>query len=315
MSTSDLQVVLGASGGTGSAIVRELAERGFPVRAVNRGGDTDVPGGVVRFKADVATFDGAAAACASAAVVYHCAKPAYNRWAAEFPTMNEAIIAGAARAEAKLVFADNLYMYGPIEGPISEDTPQRPTSTKGQTRLALADRLVRAHETGILRTTMGRSSDYYGPRGTDSIAGKTLFGAVLDGKAVQWPGNPDAPRTLHYLGDMARGLVTLGVNDEADGQAWILPAAPPLTPRQFIAMAGTAAGKPARVRPVSKLMMRVAGLFIPPAREIPDIWYQYVRHFTVDASRFEQTFGPSVVTPHAEAIDRTMAWYRNQAVG
>ena len=110
----ELHVVLGASGGTGSAVVRELVRRGHRVRAVNRSGDADVPDGsaVERAKGDVADPEGARRACAGASVVYHCAQPEYTKWREEFPPMADAVIDGAAAAGAKLVFADNLYMYG-----------------------------------------------------------------------------------------------------------------------------------------------------------------------------------------------------------
>jgi len=310
-----VSVVLGASGGTGRAVVAELAARGLPVRAVNRRGNADAPSGVERVAADITTAEGAASACAGAAVVYHCAQPAYTRWAAEFPAMNETVIAAAAAAGAKLVFADNLYAYGPLHGPISEDTPQQPSSRKGRVRLALTRRLLEAHRDGRLRVAIGRSSDYYGPGGVDSVAGRQLFEPVLAGRPVPWPGDPDQPRTLHFLGDMARGLVTLGSDDRADGQIWILPAAPPLTPREFIALAAEVAGTRCRVRRVSRTALRLAGLFVAPARELPDIWYQYVQPFTVDASRFEATFGPATVTPHADALSQTLTWYRRTAAG
>lgn len=307
--------VLGASGGTGRAVVAELVARGLPVRAVNRRGDADVPSGVERVAGDITTADGAAAACAGAAVVYHCAQPAYTRWAEDFPAMNETVIAAAAAAGAKLVFADNLYAYGPLDGPISEDTPQQPSSRKGRVRLALAERLLETHREGRLRVTIGRSSDYYGPGGVDSVAGRQLFEPVLAGRAVPWPGDPDQPRTLHFLADMARGLVTLGGDERADGGVWILPAAPPLTPREFVTLAATTAGTRSRVRRMPKTALRLAGLFVAPVREIPDIWYQYVQPFTVDASRFEATFGPASVTPHAEALSQTLTWYRRAAAG
>jgi uncharacterized protein YbjT (DUF2867 family) len=69
-------VVLGAAGGTGSAVVGELATRGLPVRAVTRGGTADVPDGVEQLAADVGTAEGARRACEGAAVVYHCGSPA-----------------------------------------------------------------------------------------------------------------------------------------------------------------------------------------------------------------------------------------------
>ncbi len=47
MSDADgLHVVIGASGGTGGALVRELVRRGRRVRAVNRSGRMTLPPGV-----------------------------------------------------------------------------------------------------------------------------------------------------------------------------------------------------------------------------------------------------------------------------
>src|SRR5262245_7047634 len=127
---SDLHVVLGASGGIGNALVRELAARGRRVRAVDRGGTAPVPADVEVRAADVATRDGAAHACADAAVVYHCAQPAYGRWRQEFLPMTRAVLHGAATAGARLVLADNLYMYGPVDRPMTCPTPP-PTPRAG----------------------------------------------------------------------------------------------------------------------------------------------------------------------------------------
>src|SRR5688572_26305914 len=109
-------VVLGAAGGTGSAVVRAVVARGDPVRAVGRSGTADVPEGVVQVAADVGIPDGARQACDGAVVVYLCAQPDSTKWVALFPPLTAAVLDGAAAAGAKLVFADNLYMYGPADG-------------------------------------------------------------------------------------------------------------------------------------------------------------------------------------------------------
>ena len=142
---SDLHVVLGASGGTGSAIVRELADRGHRVRAVSRRGDADLPAGVEGVAADITNAEQIRRACGGAAVVYHAAQPAYARWVQEFPAMTRAVMQGAAAAGAKLVFADNLYMYAPSSKPLTEDSPLAVTGKKGPLRARMAEELLTAH--------------------------------------------------------------------------------------------------------------------------------------------------------------------------
>jgi nucleoside-diphosphate-sugar epimerase len=146
--SSERHVVLGAAGGTGSAVVRELVDRGLRVRAVTRGGKVEVPEGVEQAAADVGTTEGARRACEDAAVVYHCVQPNYRKWPELFPPITQAVLEGAATASAKLVFADNLYLYGPAEGPMTEETPQRAESRKGRTRIEMAEAILRAHAEG-----------------------------------------------------------------------------------------------------------------------------------------------------------------------
>lgn len=305
---TDLHVVLGATGGIGRAVVRELVRRGHAVRAVSR---TPIPQGVESLAADVTTADGAKAACAGASVVHHCAQPAYHRWAQEFPALNKAVIAGAAGA--KIVFADNLYAYAPADV-ITEDTPRRPVSRKGAVRLAMARRLLDAHRDGTVRVAIGQASDYYGPGGVGSAAGEPLFGAVLAGRTVRWPGRIDVPHALHHVDDIAAGLVTLGERDEADGRAWILPAAPALTPAEFVARAAAAAGTASRAAATPKAVLQLLGLVNRTVGQLPDIWHQYDRPWVVDDSRFQATFGPHPATGWDAGIAATLDWFRHRTV-
>jgi nucleoside-diphosphate-sugar epimerase len=312
VAASELHVVLGAAGGTGSAVVRELAARGLGVRAVTRGGTEDVPEGVEQVAADVGMTGGARRACEGAAVVYHCAQPDYGKWSELFPPMTQAVLDGAAEAGAKLVFADNLYMYGPHDGPMTEETPQRAEGRKGRARIEMAAALLRANAEGRLRCTIGRSSDYYGPRGTGTTAGENVMKPALRGKRARWLGSLDQPHTLNYLEDMARALVTLGERDEADGQVWHLPAAAPLTGRAFLELVFQEAGHPLKVGVASRPMLRMAGLFRPFLRELNETLYQFERPFVSDASKFQGAFGPFEPTRHPEAVRRTVDWFQRQ---
>jgi nucleoside-diphosphate-sugar epimerase len=311
-SASALHVVLGAGGGTGSAVVDELVVRGLPVRAVTRTSATNVRAGVEQVAADIAEPDGARRACAGAAVVYHCAQPPYTKWVDLFPPLTRTVLAGAADAGAKLVFADNLYVYGPPEGVMTEETPQRAQGKKGRIRIEMAAEILRAHGDGRLRCTIGRSSDYYGPRGTSTTAGDNLMKPVLRGKRARWLGSLDQPHTLNYLEDMARALVTLGEREEADGDVWHLPAAEALTGRQFLTLVYGAAGLAPKVGVAPRPMIRLIGVFDPLVRELNETLYQFERPFVSDGSKFQGAFGPFEPTPHPEAVRRTVAWFRNR---
>jgi nucleoside-diphosphate-sugar epimerase len=310
--TADLQIVLGASGGIGGAVVRELAGRGHRVCAVNRSGRLHVPTGVQVRAGDLTSAAGAKEACAGAAVVYHCAQPAYNRWPQEFLPMTRAILEGAAAAGARLVLADNLYMYGPVDRPMTEDLPYAATSAKGRVRAQMAELVLGAHQAGRLPTTIGRASDYFGPGGVKTVNGPTIFASALRGRTARWIGPLDVPHTVSYLPDIAGGLAVLGEHPEADGQAWHLPAAEPVTGRQFLELVFAALGRPARIASVSRLMQRTLGLVNPELRELGEIWYQRDRPFVLDAGKFQRTFAPRPVTPHPEAVADTLDWFRQQ---
>ena len=57
------------------------------------------------------------AICAGADVIYFCLNAVhYERWVEEFPPLQRGVLAGAERADARLVVLDNLYAYGPPHG-------------------------------------------------------------------------------------------------------------------------------------------------------------------------------------------------------
>lgn len=309
--TNDAHVVLGATGGTGSALVEALAQRGHRVRAVSRRGDAAAPAGVQRIAADITHADDLRGALDGATVVYHCAQPDYVKWEAEFPTMNRVILEATIRSRAKLVFADNLYMYDASRA-ITEATPETALGRRSRLRASLAEDLLAAHRDGRIRVAIGRLSDYYGPRGTNSALGHRFFSGVLGGKRASWLGTLDAPHTCSYLPDTGRALAILGELDEADGQAWILPASEPVTGRTFIAMAAEAAGTDPKPVATSPSIMRMAGLFVPLIRAVGHSMYQWTAQFTVDASAFRDSFGPFETTPHPQALEATVAWFRQQ---
>jgi hypothetical protein len=83
--------------------------------------------------ADASDSAQATDAAAEAAVIYHCASPPYTKWPELFPPLTRSILGAAESSGAKLVFADNLYAYGPVDGPLREDLPANARGRKGRT--------------------------------------------------------------------------------------------------------------------------------------------------------------------------------------
>ena len=305
-------VVLGAGGGTGGAIVNELVSRGLPVRTITRRA-AQARDGVENVPADLADPDAARDVMRGAAVVYHAASPPYQTWAEAFPPLNAAIVAAMSGAEARLVVADNLYMYGPGSGVMTEDTPVRATDKKGTLRASMAEKLFLAHAAGELELVIGRSPDYFGPGGTNTALGGPTFGPALAGKTVRWVGNPDVPHSVAYLPDMARAFVTIGLAEEAAGQVWHLPTSGSPTGREFVAAISDATGDEASISGTPRWMLRLVGLTNPPVREMVGIYYQWNEPFVSSDAAYQAAFGPDPATPLAEAVAATTAWFQEHA--
>ena len=310
-SDDELQVIFG-TGQLGTTIARELLSRGKRVRAVNRRGRAEVPGGVEVAKGDAADPDSVRRASRGAAVVYNTAQPRYTEWPEKFPPILDAVIEGASAAGAKLVWADNLYMYGPHRGPLTENLPYRAAGRKGRTRARMAMTLMEAHQSGKVRATIGRASNFYGPGVLDSIVGQGVFGPALRGEAAQVLGDPDALHTYTFVEDFAKALVTLGEREEALGEVWHVPSAQTLTTRRFVEMVYEEAGTTPKLRVAPKLGIAFLALFNARMRETKEILYQFEEPFVVDHGKYERAFG-SDPTPHCEAIRRTLEWFRRNA--
>ncbi len=304
----ELHVVFG-TGPLGKSVAEELSRRGMQVRMVNRSGKSTLTG-VETLAGDAYSLDFTRRVTEGAAVVYQCAQPEYHRWAEEFPALQTSILGGAAANKAKLVIADNLYMYGDPNGQsINENSAQNPSTKKGKVRKTMADAALAAHQAGKLQVALSRPSHYFGP-GYD-ITGNMVFKNALQGKAMQLLGRTDQPHSFSYIPDAGKAMAVLGTSEQSWGQVWIPPVQPTLTQAEFaqkIWQAAGQTGKP-KVQALSRFMAQIAGLFVPSIRETVEMMYELEKPYLVDSSKFEKTFGIKA-TPTDEAIRRTLEHYR-----
>jgi nucleoside-diphosphate-sugar epimerase len=305
-----IHVVIGASGGTGSALLRELTARGRRVRAVNRSGRMAAPEGVEVTGGDATDSERMIEVCSGAAVVYNAVNVPFTQWRSDFPPAIDGVLAGAGAADARMVFADDTWMYGRVSGPMSEALPYRPVSNKGVLRAWLAERVLAAHHSGQVRTVIGRAPELYGPT-VESVLGRNLFGPAAGRGIAVWVGALDLPLGPMLIDDFAHGLVELGEQEAALGRAWHLPTPPPITARRFLQLLSAAAHRPVTPLRLGQHAARALGLAWPVAREGAEMLYQFHQPHSVDASDYSRVFGPGRVTPYEAGIEQTLDWYRS----
>lgn len=306
------QHVIFGTGPLGIATAEALLRRGRQVTMVNRSGKAQLPEGVTLKVVDLNNVNNVAELAQGASAVYHCAQPLYHHWLTQLEAMQRAIIEGIASTDARLIVAENVYMYGQVNGPIHEDLPYKAHTRKGQLRARLTEQLAEAHAQGRVRMAAIRGSNFFGPHVRESAFGERVFPPILQGKAAQLIGRTDVLHSFTYIGDFGEAMAIAGERDEALGKYWHVPNAPAITQGAMIDLLAVELGRPIKINAMGKIMLSVAGLFIPSARETVEMLYEYEQPFIVDGSRFERAFAMQP-TPIGEALHATLAWYRTQA--
>jgi nucleoside-diphosphate-sugar epimerase len=280
---------------------------------VSRSGTGPERPGIARIRTDAADPAALRRVAQGASAIHNCAKPPYQRWAVDWPPRAASLLQTAADVGAVLVTVNNLYGYGPVDPPMTERDPFAPIGIKGQVRARVWADALTAHQSGRVRVTEARASDYFGPGlTTTSHMGSRVVRRLLAGRPIRVLGNPDAPHSWTYVPDVARTLVVLATDARAWGRAWHVPTSPPRSQRQLITSMAEIAGLPTpSIGPVPNWVLRFGGLFSPTIREIREVLYQFDRPFILDSTLFSSTFGLDP-TPLPEALTATLRWWRSR---
>jgi nucleoside-diphosphate-sugar epimerase len=301
-------VVVGA-GQVGRHLAQLLTAQGHDVTVVTRSGSG--PEKVTRIAADATDRDRLIEITKGADALYNVAAPPYTRWPQDWPPLAAALLAAAMATGAVLVTSSNLYLYGRVDGAMTEDLPAAPVGHKGRVRAKLWSDALAAHEAGRVQVTEVRSADYFGPgAGSQTPVGTRFVPPLLAGRRVMFPGDPAVPHSWTYLPDAARALAAAGTDGRAWGRAWHVPTNPPLSAQELAERLCELAGAPApRIARLPHWVMNAVGVLSPLVRELRETRYQFDRPFVVDSSAFESTFGIAP-TPTDEALEATLEFYR-----
>jgi nucleoside-diphosphate-sugar epimerase len=285
----------------------ELRSRGLPVRGASRSGKSEAPPRVEIVRADARDADAMQKLCVDAEVVYATIGLPYPEWTSEWPKIVAGLVAGAKGK--RLVFADNLYAYGPQTRPLTEDMPFTDVGRKPALRARLDRDMLMAHNAGVCNVTLVRASDFYGPRVRQSLLGEQVVAKVVKGKAAQLLPGVDQPHSMTYIDDFARALVDVAVAPDAWGRSWHVPNAPARSVRELVTKLFELSGAPPKMTIMPGFMLSALGWFSPLMREIGEMRQNLERPYLVDSSAFEARFGWKG-TPLDKGLEKTLEWYR-----
>ena len=309
-------LVLGA-GGVGRATTAELVTLGHTVTLVSRSGrvtdrswETTDPDAVQVVAADARDESRLASLARGATSIVNALNPpSYTTWDTDWPPVAAAVLSAAETSGAGLVIIGNLYGYGRVDGPMTEDQPMRPAGHKGRLRARMWADALALHDAGRIRATELRSSDYFGPGTTrmTSYLNDVIIDSLLAGRPPFVPlGRRDAPHSWTYVPDVGRLTARVAMSDEGWGQAWHVPT---VAPRSF----DEAADDVARIAGVRRRRLWVlpralgtaAGVAVPFMRELRETRHQFERPFVLDSGLTERTFGLEP-TPWEDALKVTI---------
>jgi nucleoside-diphosphate-sugar epimerase len=299
-----MQTILGAGGGIGLPLARELKNYTDGIRLVSRN-PVKVNTTDQLFPADLNDADQVDRAIAGSEVVYVVIGFEYKLkvWQKVWPSFMKAVIDSCKKHHAKLVFFDNVYLYAGSAVPrMTEDAPIQPPSRKGEVRKQLHDMIIKEVEQKNLAALIARAADFYGPENRNSALSIMVTDNLMKGKKAQAFGDLDRIHTYTYTPDAAKATAILGNTADAYNQVWHLPTTKEkLTNRQWISMIAGELKVVPKIQPVPTWMLHLLGLFIPIMKEFPEMLYQYEQDYVFESSKFEDRFGIKATAP-AEGI-------------
>lgn len=307
-----LHTVLGGHGAIGRGVISELAYRRIPFRAVER--KKDVPG-VKTVKADLLDLEQSIQAVKDSTHVYLCVGVPYNAkiWEVQWPLIMKNVITACEKANARLVFLDNIYMYGPtpLSVPFDENHSQNPQAKKGKTRKLITDMVLDAHQSQRIKAVIGRASDFFGPNATNSMFYSIILQRMMKNKPPQWLGKANVKHTYSYTGDVARALVALALDEKTYGQVWHTPVGKPVSIEEIIAIMNRELNTNFKVSIMPEFMFAILSIFIPILGEVKEMLYQFNEEYIMSDKKFKNHFPEFKSTNFEDGIHEMIESFKN----
>jgi nucleoside-diphosphate-sugar epimerase len=299
-------VILGSGGVIGRNVAKNLAGNETILRLFSRIPVQVNPSDEL-MKGDLTIQSNVFDAVKGAEVAYLTAGLRYESkvWKSEWPLIMKNVIDACKKENCKLVFFDNVYLYGKVNGKMTEESPVSPCSVKGQIRAEIAEMLMKEVKQGNISALIARAADFYGPDTPLSFVNVTVFDKLAKSKKPMWLINDKVKHSFTYTPDAGKATALLGKTESAYNQVWHLPTDPnALTGEQFIKLAASSFGAGDNYTLLSKGMVKFVGIFNKALKENNEMLYQNEFEYLFDSTKFLKAFGMEP-TSYEEGIKAT----------
>jgi len=287
-----MQTILGSSGVIGNELAKSLTQYTNKIRLVSRHPQKVNPTDEL-FTANLLKAEEVIKAVEGSEIVYLTVGIQYklSLWKQQWPLIMKNVIEACKQYNSKLVFFDNVYVYGRVNGWMKEDTPIKPISRKGEVRKQVTEMLMKEVENGNLKAIIARAADFYGPNTPLSFVTVTVFENFKKGKKAMWFIDAEKKHSFTYTPDAGKATAMLGNTDTAYNQIWHLPTSKNvLTGKEFIELTAKAFGVKPSFTVLKKWMVQMVGLFNSNVRESVEMLYQNDSDYLFDSTKFEKAF-------------------------
>jgi nucleoside-diphosphate-sugar epimerase len=317
-----LILVTGATGFTGSHLVRSLVADGIPVRVIARSEERArevLPDGIEVVEGDITDPAVVGRAMDGVHTVYHLAavyREAKHR-DLRYREVNvdgsrlllDAAVAASVR---RFVHCSTVGVHGHIARPPADETAAYAPGDVYQATKCEAEQLALSYR-DRLPLAIARPTAIYGPGDTRLLK---MFSLIVRRRFPLLGGGENFYHTVHVK-DLVRGLRLLGTHSRAVGEVFILGGESYLKLSELAAMIAAAAGVPAPWLRLPVLPFQLAGSLVekiclpfgiePPIYRRRVDFFTKSRAFSIDKARRLLGYRPEVRL--ADGIRETMDWY------
>ena len=310
-------LVTGATGGIGRAVVKALSDKNIAVRLLVRNREkAEMYFGefndVEILKGDASNENDLKNAMDGISHYFYCVNIPYEQWEEKAVDLLGKSLTAAASHKAKFVFPGNVYVYGHAQyNPVDEDHPFAAHTKKGRIRIQMERMLHEAYLKKGLRYTIVRMPDFYGPFVINTFSEKFYINA-LRGKPLQWFGDLDIPVEFIYIEDGGKAMAEAGLSENTDGKDFNVPGYSETTARKYLEEIAKQGGNKSKIKSInSPLIVGLAGLFNPTAREFKEMMYLKQEKLILSGKRYQETIGEYPKTAYSDGIKKTLEWVKD----